>query len=313
MLCYVRLWSIGALGAALTIAAIAVEPCLQQIPTYLAQQVTSGSATIARSSNYSNIDQATGFEGFALGKALKGATYLGVFGDEETTRYEPSCPTGNCTWPTYSTLGVCSACQDLSPFLGWGTDGSWKVDWPSQNNSKLQSTGTDAETYSKEYVVYMDTQATPPCTMFPDVLNHTIVDVVSMYWPSDSYNEDPPSAVFECILYYCVKTIDGAAINGEYSETVVSTWPAPNQTLPNEPDSDLAEGISYLNGMIADIRRQGNFTVTPPHSKEVYSVDRVIFDHLRQWTFYVSKGTVDSSYIIASASTELADDDCAAD
>ena len=26
----------------------------------------------------------------------------------------PSCTTGNCTWPTYTTLGVCSSCRDVS-------------------------------------------------------------------------------------------------------------------------------------------------------------------------------------------------------
>lgn len=25
-----------------------------------------------------------------------------------------SCPTGNCTWPTFSTLGICSSCANVT-------------------------------------------------------------------------------------------------------------------------------------------------------------------------------------------------------
>jgi hypothetical protein len=39
------------------------------------------------------------------------------FGKDIRPNIPLSCPTGNCTWPAYDTLGVCSACEDISELL----------------------------------------------------------------------------------------------------------------------------------------------------------------------------------------------------
>ncbi|KAF2449114.1 hypothetical protein P171DRAFT_342669, partial [Karstenula rhodostoma CBS 690.94] len=39
-----------------------------------------------------------------------------------------SCSTGNCAWPMYHTLGVCSACTDVSPLISYACLSS-KMDW----------------------------------------------------------------------------------------------------------------------------------------------------------------------------------------
>lgn len=41
-----------------------------------------------------------------------------------------SCPTSNCNWPSYETLGVCSACMDVSNLLEYACISS-RIDWTS--------------------------------------------------------------------------------------------------------------------------------------------------------------------------------------
>ena len=45
---------------------------------------------------------------------LQLSIYKGVFGDPGDMKVQPDCPTGNCTFPPYHTLGFCSFCEDVS-------------------------------------------------------------------------------------------------------------------------------------------------------------------------------------------------------
>ncbi|KAK4545223.1 hypothetical protein LTR36_003402 [Oleoguttula mirabilis] len=295
MLFSARLWSVGALGAALTVAAIAVEPCLQQIPAYPSRAVRSGDASIGRSINYTNLEAVSGMSGFELGRSVKGAMYTSIFGDEETTHYEPTCPTGNCTWPAYSSLGVCSACLDLGPLVipntyeGPGlwtinsTDPEMKFEWLSESN--------------EEYNLYMQARYENTIRL-RGATNHTIVDIQSSYWPAGSRSTNPPSATSECILYFCVKTFTAATVHGEYAETVTATWPGANQTLTGEPDLDSDADFYNADGSdatAAELARKSNYTLEPPGSREQYSVDRVTFELLRQWAAVIFSGSVNSA------------------
>lgn len=51
-----------------------------------------------------------------------------TFGNGTRADIPVACPTSNCTWPTYESLGVCSSCVDVSNQLTFGCL-STRVDW----------------------------------------------------------------------------------------------------------------------------------------------------------------------------------------
>ncbi|KAF9874985.1 hypothetical protein CkaCkLH20_07679 [Colletotrichum karsti] len=116
--------SLAVAGCLVTIAALAIDPMTQQIIEYPPRPVSlgSGSATTVRGQG-----MASGLypHGFAQGfepqdapdwqEAIQGhmgAFYMGLFGQSTDQPY--TCPTGNCTYPVITTLGVCSSCEDVS-------------------------------------------------------------------------------------------------------------------------------------------------------------------------------------------------------
>lgn len=122
------------LGALITVLALAYEPFFQQILTYPERMIPVGqSVTWA----------ATTFEQDPFIKVRKTADE--VYKDPSMTlaidavfntpsvEIRPSkvrCPTGTCTWPSYSTLGVCHQCQDMSQALQYICRNHTKLDSP---------------------------------------------------------------------------------------------------------------------------------------------------------------------------------------
>jgi hypothetical protein len=90
----------ASLAAVITILALAYGPFLQQLVTYpviyegvLSQEATTKKATsLNATGNFSNWDSA------------RVAAWLDIGQFDRV----PSCPTGNCTWPAFTSLGYCS-------------------------------------------------------------------------------------------------------------------------------------------------------------------------------------------------------------
>lgn len=121
------------LGALVTVLALAFEPFFQQIVTYperltpVGQSVTWAAMTFVPESA-SKRRQGDQTKDPTMSLAIDSAF------DSPDIDPRPStsiCPTGNCTWPTYSTLGVCHECQDVSDLL----------QYICQNNTSLKYAG----------------------------------------------------------------------------------------------------------------------------------------------------------------------------
>src|ERR1700733_10906052 len=48
---------------------------------------------------------------------MKAAVLNGMFVGDPNPSLSFTCPTGNCTWPDFSTLAVCSSCVDMSHYM----------------------------------------------------------------------------------------------------------------------------------------------------------------------------------------------------
>lgn len=134
--------SLAALGAAVTIMALLLDPFFQQVVEYPEHwRLQSGNGSIPR---------ATGYEPFSLGKEFMTGmenvevdqVMLGIqnrffysngtlpmtFGKGVRAEVPLGCPNSNCTWPTYETFGVSSECVDATDRLEFRCAKS-KLDW----------------------------------------------------------------------------------------------------------------------------------------------------------------------------------------
>ncbi|CAG7915945.1 unnamed protein product [Penicillium olsonii] len=99
--------SIASLGAAILILMLAFEPFVQQILSYPTERIRTATNTPAAAvpqlqyyNNYLRVDEDTS------------AYYLGI--RTKDFNIEPTCPSGDCTWPGYKSLGLCSHCSDVT-------------------------------------------------------------------------------------------------------------------------------------------------------------------------------------------------------
>ncbi|KAJ5570225.1 uncharacterized protein N7459_009655 [Penicillium hispanicum] len=97
--------SLASLGATVTVFAVALDPFVQQILSYPVRQTPS------------NTDQATMPQARTFAQNTNYTAFTEYFNAGLwTTNFaiDPTCPSGNCTWSEFQSLGFCSKCQDVT-------------------------------------------------------------------------------------------------------------------------------------------------------------------------------------------------------
>ena len=92
-------------GALIMILALAFDPFVQQIITYPTREVTTSSPSAAVKQSYS-MPQSEG--GWDFIDASNAAFWTNDFA------INPICPSGNCTWPLFQSIEMCSKCEDVT-------------------------------------------------------------------------------------------------------------------------------------------------------------------------------------------------------
>jgi hypothetical protein len=160
----------------------------------------------------------------------------------------PYCPSGNCTWPEFTTLGVCSACTDASnqnrivsqtcseeasPCPA-GTGVGW--DLTVANNAHLFRYG--GMNISTAYGL---------TTSFFANVSEPIVNVTSLFQRNQGGAPSLPLFVTECVMYFCWQRIRSTVTAGKLTESVVSTWT--DDQIPFYPDTaEMETGEPGMGG-----------------------------------------------------------------
>ncbi|KAH4385309.1 hypothetical protein HBI24_128470 [Parastagonospora nodorum] len=172
-----------------------------------------------------------------------------------------SCPTSKCTWPVYETLGICSECADVSEHLSYACVSN-RIDWTANSTGGFTSEGFSPNATVCGYFLNA-TEASPilmsghvidanatrrgealimrflPLTSlltkerlygnrsinFKEMRN-TIVDIVivsASQGTAETVYRKVPRIAQECVLSWCVKTIDSSYEFGVYEERVIET------------------------------------------------------------------------------------------
>ena len=221
----------ASLGALLIIFAIPIEPCFQEAvhtPQRMVRDTNGTQPTLAKIQRYTHpwpiqLDHLDSpqFDGeYTAEKPVKAAVYEGLFGDiREMTA---SCSTGTCRWPKFTSLSLCSRCQNITTSI----DSLHSL----PNGLSLAEKASVNATTSIEL---SDIGYTPWALLNMSVLGH--------------------DAAFECSVFWCVKEYDASMTNGTLHENEVMTWS--NDTLEydrNESSNTLTPACRYEQGLDKD-------------------------------------------------------------
>lgn len=232
-------------AALITIVALAIDPFTQQIIDYYSEPlaVSGQQAAISRTNNFT---QAGGSE---TGLPITGPLYNGLFSSGHAGDSNPSfnCPTGNCTFDPYYSVGICSECNDITSQVVV----SKNCDVCRTPNSGFQG---DSCTQSLPNANLNITQCDYAGNLFVSSINFPSDYVLSLpspfnlcfhggYFQAMMYSASqkgclgpiPPYfsndggclRAVECGLYPCVRGYNGEVKSGNFTEELVSAEPMP--------------------------------------------------------------------------------------
>ncbi|KAH7093059.1 hypothetical protein FB567DRAFT_514554 [Paraphoma chrysanthemicola] len=308
--------SLAALGALLIVLLLAIDTFFQQVIDFPSRwALQSAMSSIPRVVNYEPLYLIEYWQKWETNQADKNlrpivqeflynnGTQPITFGNGTRPDIPLSCPTSNCTWPTYETFAVCSACLDVSDSLDLSyacldMPVDWTNTWPGPPGKVPYPNGTacgyflnvtsDKPTLLSGFVEKkMATNFTAdeallvrtlPLTTFLtkkrlydtgsinfSSIRNPIVDflLASARGGPDSVFNKERPVVHECVLSWCVQEITSSYSYGEYHEEVHAVY----QNKTPGPNPWLSYEIPEAEGGGTWTEYHENVTITPPPSR----------------------------------------------
>ncbi|KAI1323646.1 hypothetical protein F5Y16DRAFT_412494 [Xylariaceae sp. FL0255] len=178
----------------------------------------SKGAVIPRALNFTAaLPGTTSSTGYVPILPLKSAVYNGLFAENGRPGADLAfqCQTGNCTWDHYDTLGVCSSCVDLTPFIQPycnSDSNAINCGWQVPQGAKLNNS---ADVFSMTSIIP---------SMRGDQPESSIVRLIFM--GTEAFNGTAGSTepwARQCTMSACLQTLESKVSNGALTETVTSS------------------------------------------------------------------------------------------
>ncbi|KAL6712187.1 hypothetical protein ACN47E_000064 [Coniothyrium glycines] len=220
------------------------------------------------------------------------------FGSGTRAEIPLSCPTSKCTWPSYETLAICSECVEIPQLLTFACK-SMRVDWTSELNATVEShpnatvCGHFLNATSNEPILmsgYMvDDRGNPSgetllMRTLPLITNplrealwggsihfkryrNPIVDVlISSTVNSTQVHANEAPALHECVVSWCVKTIQSSYDMATYQENVTKIY-------INDTKGDFPWSTTDFGEEGVDTNYLENVTISAPLNNGKYNAD----------------------------------------
>ncbi|CAI7572678.1 unnamed protein product [Penicillium glandicola] len=241
-------------GCLVLVIGAAIDPFIQQVMGIQERTMHApgeASIQVCNSSLYTDYGKGAGPGENKVPLSTIGAIYSGIFQKESTSDKNVlmECPTGNCTFPPYQSLGFCSRCANITDSL---TLTKHALSVPSMYTYSYQlSNGFSFNTALNMNYLLNSTAYYPlvslDTTDLAVILNFTAIT-------SSGYGVPPDASATECALYYCVKTYRGRVSGGLFTETVTSAAGTSNYSLSTSgkniaitPDTCYVNGTRQIN------------------------------------------------------------------
>ncbi|MCJ1326414.1 hypothetical protein MMC10_003078 [Thelotrema lepadinum] len=203
-------------AAFLTMLGLAVDPFSQQVLRYVdcPQNVSSLTAVISRTNIYARAAEGIGESQAIIDDPMVVAINTGLVNPSQsmTPLVAVQCGSGNCTFPQFSTVGICHSCEDVSNqvIINYSNKGGI-------SNATLPGSLLDD---------------TPALWLGTDVLLNTSTKgwnqssimqlrVLSLPNPYEGLS-GPKASAFRCTLSPCIKTYNALMTNSILNETLMS-------------------------------------------------------------------------------------------
>lgn len=281
-----RGWYLAYLGAFIFLVAFIIGPTVQQMVQVVVHvtDVPSEAATVpvCNASNFEVIGLGAGPGMNLVQLPVIGAAYDGLLQTTTQNSVTPFCPSGNCTFAPYQSLGFCNECIDLTDELvfsqiGLAANGSLDLSSPPESISleECQNTTTMCTAELPKYGIQLE-----PYGIFNSTRNITaviesgaLIDVSkdpvvgqlhAILKNHATESRIPTYSAVQCLVRACIKTYEGSVASGKFTENITSTtW----------KDSSLDDDLGMYNF-------QNNLTIpanpcyingerhTPPYSDD---------------------------------------------
>lgn len=290
---------LGSVGAVIAILTLAFSPFSQQIVTYEMRAVNHPqNATIPRALNFTGALPGTTspseficfFEllfrlytltespisflsaGYVPVLPLKSAVYNGLFAENgrPAASLKFDCPTGNCTWPAFETLGVCYECISLTSvmtkYCGGNPSNASDCGWQVPQGAKLN---TSRQVFSM--TPYIPTAA-------GDMPYSTVLRLIFL---GTEAADGPPGNnnpwARQCSLSACLQTINATVDVGALTENVTHT--VVNQTVVDTTTQPTGADL----GVYVTDKNKTTSSSSSSHSPSYYLLGQESMLSLRGW------------------------------
>ncbi|KAK7566671.1 hypothetical protein IWX47DRAFT_841548 [Phyllosticta citricarpa] len=232
-------------GASLVIFAIAMSPFAQQVISFEPRNTTQPGkiAAVPISRMY---DSGLDLVGLAAdvnpaqytSREMQGAFFNGLF--NLSTKLDFSCPSGNCAWPKFSSLGICSTCSRFEA-LETNVDTTYcnATYGESPKTCNVNATYTTPSNITLEAFVYW--KVSSRVSIYDD---HALLSSFSKRTGTEEHDDlavvgfarmpplpDPePKNLTECRLAFCAKTyqdvkvVDGSLVDNYTVTATPLSW-----------------------------------------------------------------------------------------
>ncbi|KAL5359479.1 hypothetical protein BJX96DRAFT_164468 [Aspergillus floccosus] len=240
-------------GCLILVIAAATDPFVQQVIGIGMRSVHApghSSIQVCNASMYTDYGEGAGpgMNKVPLGTA--GAIYSGIYQTQSpnSNAVLANCPTGNCTFAPYQSLGFCSRCNNITDSLRL----SKKPQGPrlTEYNYALPNGFSFTTAENMVYLMnattgldFVDLDAAD----LPLILNFTAIS-------SAGYGTTAISAT-ECALYFCIQTYEAVVRQGEFSETRKAVFTASNTSSSSMAVTEnfaLTPNVCYVNGTLRE-------------------------------------------------------------
>jgi hypothetical protein len=255
MMIHIRTFPLATLGTFVMATTVAFEPFIQQAVVYPSRNVTIGIAEIPR------IDYWNG----AFDSSFKVAAYDALLRfnlSKTASAITPTCTTGNCSFPDYSSLAFCSQCMDVSSYLSLSS-GDPQIAYSLLSFSCSQYTAYNATSInstcpskitapnglSLDYTV-ADTQTISPWVSRENglsVMNTSSGNLISNILDAQTSTHTflgnfsmlartvPKPTAYDCVISTCAKRYTSQVSDGRFREHVQGTFSNTSQINYSEP------------------------------------------------------------------------------
>jgi len=172
---------------------------------------------------------------------MKAAIYNGIYNtDPSVFAVSVDCATGNCTWPIFSSLGVCSDCVNRTNLITKDCPETIDCTFSLPDGPTTIMEGASLNTFLNATIA-SNMSGLP-------IFDSTITQFQVMVDPDGGVGDTPPIA-FGCSLYYCIKTYQTVVQSGALTEEILFTYPnstaGPQTPNINDPVVLSQDGQSY--------------------------------------------------------------------